>query len=92
MIVCLKNKLVRECIQTIGEHPKHTMFAVIAQPASKCRPLIEVSVLEAGRPHETEDRMGGHKTPLLLGAVDHAVDKVTITDTRGGIIQQFKRL
>lgn len=84
----------RDCQRflTAGSGECLTLLAVLAQPSGELRPVTHVSKLKTSGSDETEDSVCGHETPLLLSAMNHAVNKVSITDTLCCLVCQFKLL
>lgn len=58
-----------------------TLLAVLTKPGGKLWPLTHVAKRETGWSDKAEDRVDRHQTPLLLGSMNHAVHKISITDT-----------
>ena len=67
-------------------------LAVHAEPRRKRGLLAKLPSNVAGRQNCAEDAVEGHQTPVLLRAMDHAVDQVAIADAEGRLVGELEAL
>ena len=68
-----------------------TLLAVVAQPLGEAGLRTGLTPrYEASRANKAKDGMGGHKSPLLLRTMDHAVDQVPIADACRSLLRELQ--
>jgi hypothetical protein len=69
-----------------------SVLAIVAKPAGEGRLPSKATSNEACRSDCAEHSVRGHETPMLLRAVDHPVDQVSIADAFSRLVKKLERL